>query len=107
MKWFLTVVKDHYADFKGRARRREFWMFMLVNSIISFVLGFVGGLIHFTLLGSIYNLLVLIPMIAVGVRRMHDVGKVWWFFLIPLYNLYLCCLDSQPEVNQWGPSPKA
>lgn len=75
MNWYLTVIKEHYADFKSRARRREFWMFMLINWVIAVVLGIVGSLIHFTLLGSIYSLAVLVPTLSVGVRRLHDAGK--------------------------------
>ncbi|MDE5709292.1 MAG: DUF805 domain-containing protein, partial [Alistipes sp.] len=55
MNWYLTVIKNHYADFKSRARRQEFWMYMLVNFLIFFFLLIVGSLIHFTLLGSIYS----------------------------------------------------
>lgn len=78
MNWYLTVIKEHYADFKSRARRREFWMFMLINWVIAVVLGIVGSLIHFTLLGSIYSLAVLVPTLSVGVRRLHDAGKSGW-----------------------------
>ena len=82
MNWYLTVIKNHYADFKSRARRQEFWMYMLVNFVISVVLGIIGSLIHFTLLGSIYSLAVLVPTLSVGVRRLHDMGKSGWWYLI-------------------------
>lgn len=114
MNWYLTVIKEHYADFKGRARRQEFWMFMLINWVISVVLGIVGGLIHFSLLGSIYGLAVLVPTLGVGVRRLHDMGKSGWWYLICLvpvlgaiYLIYLWCQDSQAEANEWGANPKA
>ncbi|MDE7005639.1 DUF805 domain-containing protein [uncultured Alistipes sp.] len=114
MNWYLTVIKEHYADFKGRARRKEFWMFMLINWVISMVLAIIGGLIHFTLLGSIYSLAVLVPTLGVGVRRLHDMGKSGWWYLIALvpivgaiYLIYLWCQDSQAEANEWGANPKA
>ena len=107
MNWYLTVIKEHYADFKGRARRKEFWMFVLINFVISVVVSIIGGLLGFSFLSGIYSLAVLVPSIAVSVRRMHDVGKSGWFVLIPLYNLYLSCLDSQAEANEWGANPKA
>lgn len=114
MNWYLTVIKEHYADFKGRARRQEFWMFMLVNWVIAVVLGIVGNLLHFGLLGSIYSLAVLVPTLGVGVRRLHDMGKSGWWYLICLvpvlgaiYLIYLWCQDSQAEANEWGANPKA
>lgn len=114
MNWYLTVIKEHYADFKGRARRKEFWMFMLINWVISMVLAIIGSLIHFTLLGSIYSLAVLVPTLGVGVRRLHDMGKSGWWYLIALvpivgaiYLIYLWCQDSQAEANEWGANPKA
>ncbi|MDE7305340.1 MAG: DUF805 domain-containing protein [Alistipes sp.] len=114
MNWYLTVIKEHYADFKGRARRKEFWMFMLINWVISMVLAIIGGLIHFTLLGSIYSLAVLVPTLGVGVRRLHDMGKSGWWWLIAfvpvvgaIYLIYLWCQDSQAEANEWGANPKA
>ena len=88
MNWYLKVLKQ-YADFNGRARRTEYWMFALFNFIISFVLGFIDGFIGFLgpeigigVLGGLYSLLVLIPGLAVSVRRLHDVGKCGWMLLI-------------------------
>ena len=113
MNWYLTVVKEHYADFKGRARRKEYWMFTLINLIIAVVLGIVGGLIKFPFISTIYGLAVLLPGIAVSVRRLHDLGKSGWLLLlglIPLVNfylLYLFCLEGEKKSNAWGPDPKA
>ncbi|MDE5579340.1 MAG: DUF805 domain-containing protein [Alistipes sp.] len=114
MNWYLTVIKEHYADFKSRARRREFWMFMLVNFAINVVLGIIGNLIHFGLLGSLYGLAVLVPSLSVGVRRLHDAGKSGWWYLICLvpvlgiiYLIYLWCQNSQAGSNKWGANPKA
>ena len=106
MNWYLKVLKQ-YADFNGRARRKEYWMFALINFLISFVIGFIGGIMEFTLLGTIYSLAVFIPSIAVAVRRMHDVGKSGWFILIPIYNLILACTNGESGENKYGTDPKA
>jgi uncharacterized membrane protein YhaH (DUF805 family) len=106
MSYYVAVLKK-YATFGGRARRKEFWFFVLFNMIISIVLGYVGRLVHFYQLGNIYSLAVLVPSIAVGIRRMHDIGKSGWFILIPIYNLVLACTDSEASVNTYGPNPKA
>lgn len=71
------------------------------------VVGFIGGLIHFPLLSTIVMLGFLVPNIAVGVRRMHDVGKSGWFILIPIYNLVLAVTEGQKGDNQYGADPKA
>lgn len=105
MNYYLHVLKN-YAKFDGRARRKEYWMFTLFNIIISIALMFIGQTMGFELLDSLYSLAVLIPSIAVAVRRMHDVGKSGWFILIPIYNLILACTDSDVGPNQYGPNPK-
>ena len=105
MNWYLKVLKQ-YTDFNGRARRKEYWMFYLFNVIISFILGLIGGLINFEYLGNIYSLVVIVPGIAVGVRRMHDIGKSGWYILIPIYNLILLCTNGDEGPNEYGPDPK-
>ncbi len=106
MNYYLAVLKN-YATFGGRARRSEFWYFVLINSAISFVLGFVGGMIKVEFLHNIYSLAVLVPTIAVGVRRMHDVGKSGWFLLIPIYSLILAATAGATGDNEYGADPKA
>lgn len=109
MKWYLKVLKQ-YADFSGRARRKEYWMFVLFNLIFTYALMFIPmalDLVELSMLSTIYSLGVLIPSIAVGVRRMHDAGKSGWFLLIPIYSLILACTDSESGSNKWGPNPKA
>lgn len=112
MDWYLAVLKK-YAVFIGRARRKEYWMFFLFNTIICFVLGFIEGIVSInsdskeSTLANIYCLAILIPAIAVGVRRMHDVGKSGWFLLIPIYNLILAVTDGDKNDNQYGANPKA
>ncbi|WP_445145146.1 DUF805 domain-containing protein [Dyella sp. Tek66A03] len=112
MEWYLKVLKGHYADFNGRARRKEYWMFTLVNVIVSFVLGLVCGLIHVPWLAYIYALAVMVPSIAVAARRLHDVGKSGWFMLISfiplagLYLIYVLAQDGEAGNNAYGPNPK-
>lgn len=101
MNYYLKVLQN-YANFNGRARRSEYWYFVLFNIIASVVLSFVGLAIKNNILSNLYSLAVLIPSIAVGVRRMHDVGKSGWFILIPIYNLILACTNGVE-----GADPKA
>jgi uncharacterized membrane protein YhaH (DUF805 family) len=113
MEWYLKVLKQHYADFNGRARRQEYWMFTLVNIIVAIVLMVltkVSGL--FSILYTVYALGTFLPSLAVCVRRLHDVGKSGWFILISLipivglYLIYLLVQDSQPGDNEYGANPK-
>ncbi len=112
MDWYLMVLRK-YAVFDGRARRKEYWMFVLFNFIISFGLGFIEGIAGFnvgsneSVLANIYQIAVLIPSIAVGIRRMHDIGKCGWFILIPIYNIILFATDGDEGDNQYGADPKA
>ncbi len=104
MNYYLKVLQN-YATFTGRAGRSEYWYFFLFNVIIAIVLGVVGGLIKTTILSTIYSLAVLVPGIAVGVRRMHDVGKSGWYLLIPFYNLFLAISEGEQGQNEYGPAP--
>ena len=88
MNYYFKVLKN-YADFKGRARRSEYWYFVLFNALMTIVLGYIGILLETELLGTMYSFAVIIPSLAVGVRIMHDVGKSGWFLLIPIYNFIL------------------
>jgi uncharacterized membrane protein YhaH (DUF805 family) len=119
MSWYLEVLKK-YAVFSGRARRKEYWMFFLISLLISAVLIAIDSLIGtfsqtgFGLLQGLYSLAVLIPSIAVTVRRLHDTGRTGWWILIGLIPvvggivlIIFMLLDSQPGVNQYGPNPKA
>ena len=114
MKWYLKVVRDNYANFSGRARRQEYWMFFLFNMIFMyggiFVLGLIAALIEspfIIFLAYIYIFAVLVPSIAVGVRRMHDVGKSGWYLLIPIYSFILAVTEGDKGPNQYGPDPKS
>jgi len=107
IQWYKKVVFENYANFNGRARRSEYWNFTLTNVIVSLILGFIGVLIGIgTIISDIYSLMVLVPTIAVTIRRMHDVGKNGWFMLIPIYNLILACTNGIEGENQYGPDPK-
>jgi uncharacterized membrane protein YhaH (DUF805 family) len=121
MQWYLKVLRQ-YADFGARARRTEFWMFTLFSAIISIVLLIIDNAAGLTfgeramtsgVLGTIYSLAVLIPTLAVSVRRLHDTGRTgWWILigLIPLIGAIVLivwyCTDGKPGHNQWGPNPK-
>lgn len=102
-----------YADFNGRARRTEYWMFVLFNIIFSAIAGIIDTIIGTNLLNVIYSLAVLIPGIAVAVRRLHDIGKSGWYYLlvlIPIVGFIILivwfCKDSETGANSWGPNPK-
>ena len=105
-------VLKKYAVFKGRARRREFWTFLLVNALLSYLLAMFCGIaqsmfytdrIDTSLVLALFYAAVLLPSLAAGVRRMHDVGKSGWYLLVPLYNLYLACIAGDAGENQYGP----
>jgi len=105
MNYYLKVLQN-YTNFNGRARRAEYWYFVLFNAIASIIISLIGGALKFELLGNIYSLAVLLPSIAVGVRRMHDVGKSGWFLLIPIYNFILAVTPGDEGNNEFGPDPK-
>jgi uncharacterized membrane protein YhaH (DUF805 family) len=119
MDWYLEVLRK-YATFTGRARRKEYWFFALFNLLIMLVLSFIDGMIGLYsmeaglgVLSGIYTLAVLIPSLAVTVRRLHDIGRSGWWLLIafiPLIGalilLIFTVLDSKPGSNQYGPDPK-
>jgi len=105
MNYFIAVFKK-YAVFSGRARRAEYWYFFLFNFIISFILGFIGGAVGNIYLQVLWFLGTIIPAIAVGVRRMHDVNKSGWYILIPIYSLILACTEGTTGPNEYGDDPK-
>ena len=109
--WWKVVVLERFAQFVGRAGRAEFWWFFLANLIVSVILSLLGqASTIFTVLGAIYGLGVLIPSIAVSIRRLHDTGKSGWFlllYLIPLVGFIILVVffatAGNPGVNQYGP----
>ena len=125
-RYFLDTLKYRYAKFDGRASRSEFWYFALFSFIGSFIFGLIDVLIVNPMLGAtpgqigqggilqfIFALVLMVPSIALAVRRLHDIGKSGWWYLIVfipivgvLVLLYFFVLDSQPGSNQYGPNPK-
>jgi uncharacterized membrane protein YhaH (DUF805 family) len=113
MHWYLNAFKN-YLNFSWRARRKEYWLFILFNFIISFVLAIseeLAGLGEW--LSRIYFIVVFLPTMAVMVRRLHDIGRSGWWLLIGLVPLIgqivlfvLACFDSEDHENEWGPNPK-
>jgi uncharacterized membrane protein YhaH (DUF805 family) len=120
MNWYLEVLRK-YAVFSGRARRKEYWFFVLFNIIAQLLLAMVDGSLgtvdadsQVGLLGGIYSLLILVPSIAVAVRRLHDTGRSGWWLLIALIPvigaivlLVFMVQNSHVDENQYGPNPKA
>ena len=118
----VQTVFSKYATFEGRARRSEYWYFMLfvccVNVVIRILAMIVGdsNVLATVLAGisTVFSLGVLVPQIAVAVRRLHDIGRSGWFYLIGLipligwiFMIVWFCTDSQPGDNQYGPNPKS
>ena len=109
-----TVVFERYALFEGRARRAEFWWFWLANLIVIVLLAILASSVSnvFWLLYAVFALAMLVPSLAVAVRRLHDTGKSGWLLLIGLIPfggivlLIFYLLDSTPGSNQYGLSPK-
>jgi uncharacterized membrane protein YhaH (DUF805 family) len=114
MNWYLDALKNKYATFSGRARRTEYWMFFLFYFLIALAIVFVEAFIHAGgILGILFGLAMLVPSLAVTVRRLHDTSRTGWWILITLIPgigaiilLIFMVLDSTPEGNDYGPNPK-
>lgn len=112
----IQSVFSKYATFSGRARRSEYWYFVLFNVIVTVVLNTLYSATNstiFTALLLLSGLVTLVPGMAVFWRRMHDIGRsgaYYFFVLIPLVGAIILlvweCQDSQPGANQYGPNPK-
>ena len=133
MKWYLKVMRYNYANFSGRARRKEYWMFTLFFFLITVVIYFLFALLAFFMAGDlinlmniewvpvvlgfstiIYFLIHLIPSIAVTVRRLHDTGKSGWLYLLTiipyigsLIIFIFTVIEGDKGDNKYGPDPKA
>jgi uncharacterized membrane protein YhaH (DUF805 family) len=119
MKYYLQALSN-YSNFRGRARRSEYWYFALFNGLFSIAAAVLDNLFGTAIEGIgygpiyfIFALAMLIPSLAVGVRRLHDVGKSGWMLLVGLiplvgaiWLLVLFFQDSQPGSNKWGDNPK-
>ncbi|HDT0722065.1 TPA: DUF805 domain-containing protein [Proteus mirabilis] len=127
MNWYLEVIKNNYANFSGRARRKEYWMFIVVNTIILAILygimfssidSYTGemsgtGFVALIIIG-IYSLATIIPNIAVTVRRFHDQDRSGWMILLSfipfaggLILFIFMCLEGTRGENRFGLDPKA
>ena len=119
MYLYVDVYKKG-LDFRGRSTRKEYWCFYLINMLIYIILNIVDivlGVYSFEagigLLSLIFILVVLIPSLAVTFRRLHDIGRSGWWFLInlipligPIIFLIFMLLDSQEDENKYGLNPK-
>ena len=115
MQYWIQCLKK-YADFSGRARRREYWLFTLFSTIFMLLGNFFVIMLapeYSKMYQVVWSLVIAMPSLAVFVRRMHDIGKsgLWYFLnLIPVVGaivvLIFLCKDSQPESNIYGENPK-
>ena len=115
MQWYLAVLKN-YVGFSVRGRRTEYWMFTLVNAVIIVILSVIGVIPHlgfFLILAYLYELAIVLPSLAVTVRRLHDTSKSGWWILIGLIPivggivlLVFTVLPGDRGPNQYGDDPK-
>ncbi|MEU1305611.1 DUF805 domain-containing protein [Streptomyces shenzhenensis] len=112
MNWYIEVLKK-YAVFEGRARRKEYWMFALVNVVIAIVLAIVDAVLGTQIPSVVYALAVLLPGLGVSVRRLHDTGRTGWWLLIgiiPLVGAIVLLIFTVSEgtkgQNEYGADPK-
>ena len=109
--YWKKVVLENYANFRGRAGRPEFWWFALASFVVEFVLGILAGVSRFFwVFYALYALGVLIPSLAVGIRRLHDTSRSGWWILISLVPfvgtiilIVFLALPPTPNANQYGP----
>jgi uncharacterized membrane protein YhaH (DUF805 family) len=114
MNWYLAVLKN-YAGFSGRARRTEYWMFLLFNVLISIGLGIVEAILGTGgVVGILYSLAVLVPGLAVSIRRLHDTNRSgWWLLvaLVPIVGVIVLIVFAAQEgtegANAYGTDPKS
>jgi len=118
MRWFLMALKN-YTNFSGRSQRAEYWYYFLFYVIlfliflfIDLALGWADEQAGIGILSGILVLGLLVPTLAVGVRRLHDIGRSGWWMLLSFVPfgafalMIMATFDSKPGSNQWGPSPK-
>lgn len=112
MKWYLDVIKK-YAVFTGRARRTEYWMYILFYAIGVVLLTIIEGILGMPgVLSGLYSLGLLLPSVGVGIRRLHDIDRTGWWMLLGLTCIGTIVLiiffiqDSTPGENKYGPNPK-
>lgn len=112
---FYIRALENYFNFKGRDTREQYWKFFLWNMAVAFALGIIFGIIELAN-GSetqelsdaaswVYSLIMLIPGISAGVRRMHDAGHSGWWMIAPIVNIVFLCTRTQDGGNEYGPHP--
>ena len=123
MDWYIKVLRENYSNFKGRARREEYWMFTLVHIgvylllYLPVILGilFQSTTVYYTFIGTffVYSLVTTIPNIAVTVRRLHDTNHSGWMYLIAfipiigtIWLIILVVKEGDSGTNDYGPNPK-
>ena len=115
----IQTVLQKYADFTGRARRSEYWWFVLAYSVVNFVISLIGSIAGggvqtaTSVISGIIGLGLIVPSLSVGARRLHDIGKSGWWQLLSLIPcvggiilIIWCAKDSDPGDNMYGPNPK-
>jgi uncharacterized membrane protein YhaH (DUF805 family) len=115
INWFMNVVTQHYFDFNGRARRAEFWWYILVYIIIAVILGIIQSVLHLgSILTGLLSLALLLPNLGVAVRRLHDINRSGWWILIALVPIvgailliYWYAQPGTSGANPFGPDPKS
>ena len=118
MSWYISVFRN-YDDFSGRARRKEYWLFLLINMAVmcvAAILDYVVGtheVTRFGVLGLLWLAAIVVPSWAVGVRRLHDSGRSGWWLLVslvpfigPLAIIVLILLPGTPGENEYGRNPR-
>ncbi|WP_288774811.1 DUF805 domain-containing protein [uncultured Psychrobacter sp.] len=111
--WFKKVIKNTF-NYKGRARRKEYWYYILIASIIILIGFTLDGILDTPdTLSGLAGFILFFPSLAVTIRRLHDIGKSGWWYLIsaiPLIGslilLFWNCQETSPETNQWGTPAK-
>jgi uncharacterized membrane protein YhaH (DUF805 family) len=107
-----TVLTKKYADFSGRARRSEYWWWALAAFVAQLVVRLIGAAIGTPILYILLSLAILVPGLAVGVRRLHDTGRSGWWLLIALTVIGVLVLlvffvqEGEARTNAYGPDPK-
>lgn len=117
---YTIICLKKYAVFRGRARRAEYWYFFLATFLAGFTISIAGGVLGTMMLlsgnslfwamlalnaGNFITLCTILPSLAAGVRRLHDINKSGWWILVPLYNLYLFAQKGTEGANYYGPDP--
>ena len=102
--WFLNPVMNQYADFSGRATRQAYWMFVLIQFIISIGLSIIGAVTDMEYLSTVFMLAIFVPSLAIVARRLHDIGKSGWWWLIILVPfigiiIYIVFLATKGDAN--------